>query len=252
MKKLLLATVATLALTASGFAAEPGDQGKAGATPHGQATGGEMKGRSGGAEMKGHAADTRGHAAGAEIKGKAQTTGSGASAESGTKSEMKGAQGRAEKNGARDRRETTGQGTEMQKSEPAPKANSNTIKNDNGMGSKGARSNDGKERTGERAGDSNHRAESDRSGGSVSLTAEQKTKIRSTVVASGPKIERSQINFSLSVGTKVPRSGVRFVAVPPTLIEIHPAWRGYEYFVVGDEIVIVNPRTLEIVAIVEV
>jgi hypothetical protein len=90
-------------------------------------------------------------------------------------------------------------------------------------------------------------------GGSVSLTNEQKTKIRTTVIETGsaPKIERSQIHFSLNVGTVVPRS-VKVVAVPPTLVEIHPEWRGYRYFVVDDEIIIVEPRTLRIVAVVVV
>jgi hypothetical protein len=33
---------------------------------------------------------------------------------------------------------------------------------------------------------------------------------------------------------------VRIVAVPATLIEIYPQWRGHSYFVVRDEIVIVD------------
>jgi len=35
-------------------------------------------------------------------------------------------------------------------------------------------------------------------------------------------------------------------------VEIEPAWRGFEYFMVGDEIVIIDPRSMEIVAIIEV
>jgi hypothetical protein len=41
------------------------------------------------------------------------------------------------------------------------------------------------------------------------------------------------------------------VALPQTIVEIEPAWRGFEYFMIGDEIVIVDPRSLEIVAIVD-
>ena len=83
-------------------------------------------------------------------------------------------------------------------------------------------------------------------GASVNLTTEQKTKIRTTVMqsSSAPKVSRSSINFNISVGTVVPRS-VHFVSVPSTLVEIHPAWRGYSYFVVDDEIIIVEPRTLQ-------
>ena len=102
---------------------------------------------------------------------------------------------------------------------------------------------------------SNAAAADSKSGGgtSVSLTSEQKTKIRTSVIQTGnaPKVSRSSINFNISVGTVVPRS-VHFVSVPSTLIEIHPAWRGYEYFVVDEEIIIIDPRTLRIVAILEV
>ena len=102
---------------------------------------------------------------------------------------------------------------------------------------------------------SNAAAADSKSGGgtSVSLTSEQKTKIRTSVIQSGnaPKVSRSSINFNISVGTVVPRS-VHFVSVPSTLIEIHPAWRGYEYFVVDEEIIIIDPRTLRIVAILDV
>ena len=49
----------------------------------------------------------------------------------------------------------------------------------------------------------------------------------------------NNVSFALNVGTAVP-STVRIVEVPETLIEVHPEWRGYSYFVVRDEIVIVN------------
>jgi len=69
--------------------------------------------------------------------------------------------------------------------------------------------------------------------------------------SSAPKVSRSQINFNISVGTVVPRS-VHFVTVPSTLVEIHPAWRGYSYFIVDDEIIIVEPSTMRIVAVLAV
>ena len=88
------------------------------------------------------------------------------------------------------------------------------------------------------------------SANSASLTTEQRTKIRTTVLtANAPRV--TNVNFSVNVGTVVPRT-VRLVAVPAALIEIHPAWRGYMYFVHGDRIVIVEPGTLRIVTIIEV
>jgi hypothetical protein len=87
-------------------------------------------------------------------------------------------------------------------------------------------------------------------GGNVSLTTEQRAKIRSSVLtANAPRV--ADVNFSVSVGTVVPRS-VRLVAVPAPLIEIHPAWRGFLYFVHRDRIVIVEPGTLRIVTILVV
>jgi hypothetical protein len=83
-------------------------------------------------------------------------------------------------------------------------------------------------------------------GGRVTLNEEQRTKIRQTVLAGRnvPRVDR--VNFTVDVGIEVPRE-VRIVEVPPTLIEINPQWRGYQYFVVEDDIVIVD-RSRKIVA----
>lgn len=85
----------------------------------------------------------------------------------------------------------------------------------------------------------------------VNLTADQRSRIRETVVrqSNAPRIGRSEVNFNLSVGTVVPRT-VRVVALPAAVIEIHPAWRGYSYILVGEEIVVVEPGSLRIVAII--
>jgi hypothetical protein len=85
---------------------------------------------------------------------------------------------------------------------------------------------------------------------SGNLTVEQKTKIRQTVLtSSAPRV--NNVNFNITVGTVVPTS-VRVVEVPPTLIEIHPEWRAYRYFVVRDEIVIVEPGTMKIIAVLAI
>ena len=86
--------------------------------------------------------------------------------------------------------------------------------------------------------------------GAVNLTSEQRTTIRSEVLtSSAPRV--TNINFSVSVGTVVPTS-VRVVEVPATIVRIHPRWKGYRYFVYNDEIIIVEPRTLKIVAVLDV
>jgi hypothetical protein len=85
----------------------------------------------------------------------------------------------------------------------------------------------------------------------VNLTPEKRTQIHEMIVKerSAPRV--SSPNFSVSVGTRVPRT-VRFAALPQTIVEVEPAWRGFEYFMVADEIVIIDPRSLEIVAVIDV
>ena len=84
--------------------------------------------------------------------------------------------------------------------------------------------------------------------GSAKLTTEQRTKI-STVIKS-QKVERVNLNVSVSVGTRIPTS-VHVHALPQEVIVIYPEWRGYDYILVGEQIVIISPRTHEIVAIIE-
>ena len=85
----------------------------------------------------------------------------------------------------------------------------------------------------------------------MSLTVEQRTKVRETVLVGGNAPRVTNINFSINVGTAVPRS-VRVVTVPEVIVEIHPAWRGFLYFVYEDEIIIVDPNTYRIVAVLDV
>ncbi len=84
--------------------------------------------------------------------------------------------------------------------------------------------------------------------GSAKLTTEQRTKI--TSVIRQHKVEPAHLNVSVSVGTRIPTS-VHVYPLPVEVISIYPEWRGYDYILVGDQIVIINPRTHEIVAIVE-
>jgi len=86
---------------------------------------------------------------------------------------------------------------------------------------------------------------------SVNLTAEQKTNIRQSVLGARSAPRQTSVNFSLNVGTAVPNT-IHLVAVPEPLIRIHPTWRGNLYFIVGEEIIIVDRRTHEIIAVLEV
>jgi hypothetical protein len=84
----------------------------------------------------------------------------------------------------------------------------------------------------------------------ITLTPEKRTRIHEVIVQERNAPRVSSPNFDVSVGARVPRT-VRFVALPRTIVEVEPAWRGFEYFMIGDQIVVVDPRSMEIVAIVE-
>jgi hypothetical protein len=80
------------------------------------------------------------------------------------------------------------------------------------------------------------------------LTTEQRTKISSVIREQ--KAERVNLNVSVSVGTRIPAT-VHLYPLPQQVIVIYPEWRGYDYILVGEQIVIINPRTHEIVAVIE-
>ncbi len=83
---------------------------------------------------------------------------------------------------------------------------------------------------------------------SAKLTAEQRTKI--TTIIKQHKVEPSRLNVRVSVGTRVPNS-VHFYPLPAEVFVVYPEWRGYDYILVGDQIVVINPRTHEIVGVLE-
>ncbi len=85
---------------------------------------------------------------------------------------------------------------------------------------------------------------------SNNLTPETRTRIHEFIARERNAPRINSPNFEVVVGTRVPRT-VSFVALPPTVVELQPAWRGFEYFLIGDQMVVVNPRTMEIVAIVD-
>jgi hypothetical protein len=86
---------------------------------------------------------------------------------------------------------------------------------------------------------------------SVSFTTEQRTKIRETVFKQSNAPRVTNVSFSIKEGTVIPRT-VRVVEVPDVIIEVHPEWHGYRYFIANEELVIVEPETLRIVAVINV
>jgi hypothetical protein len=83
---------------------------------------------------------------------------------------------------------------------------------------------------------------------SAKLSTEQRSKI--TTIIRSHKVEPAKLNVTVSVGTRVPDS-VHFYPLPAEVFVVYPEWRGYDYILVGDEILVIDPRTHEIVAILE-
>lgn len=87
-------------------------------------------------------------------------------------------------------------------------------------------------------------------GGNVQLSEQQRTEIKTTVINGRNAPRVGHVDFDVRVGTAVPRGKIHVVPVPETLVRIEPRWRGFLYFVYEDEVVIVNPRDMHIVAVV--
>ncbi|HEY2352998.1 MAG TPA: DUF1236 domain-containing protein, partial [Candidatus Acidoferrum sp.] len=86
-------------------------------------------------------------------------------------------------------------------------------------------------------------------GASVQLSEDQRSRFKTIIGKErGPRLG-GNVNFDVTVGTRIPRN-VHVVVLPEEIVRIVPEYRGYEYFLIGDEIVIVDPSTLEIVAII--
>ena len=86
-------------------------------------------------------------------------------------------------------------------------------------------------------------------GAGAKLSTEQRTRITS-VIREQHVQPLANVNFSIAVGTRVPRD-VRFYPLPREVVTIYPEWRGYEFVLVNGQIIVIDPRTFEIVAILE-
>jgi hypothetical protein len=82
----------------------------------------------------------------------------------------------------------------------------------------------------------------------VDINEQQRTRIRDVVVAHRDIPRVSDVNVNLRVGGVVPRS-VRLVSVPEDIVRIYPRFRRHRVVIIRDEIVIVDPVTFRIVAV---
>jgi Protein of unknown function (DUF1236) len=164
----------------------------------------------------------------------------GAQQERGMQKNQKGAQEERGKNlkGAQEQRGTSTKGAQEERG-----TNLKGAQEQRGTTERGATEQNG------RTGGNTNVGERGERGGSVQLSEDQRSQIKTIVGREhGPRLSKN-VNFSISVGTRIPRN-VHFAVLPEEIVRIVPQYRGFDYFLVEDEIVIVDPRTLEIVAII--
>ncbi|EJN16228.1 Protein of unknown function (DUF1236) [Bradyrhizobium sp. YR681] len=90
------------------------------------------------------------------------------------------------------------------------------------------------------------RTGSERTNVSVELNDRQRTRVSESVSHLNVR-PLTSVNFSVSVGAAVPRD-VQLQPLPADVVEIVPQYRGYNFVLVRDEIVIVDPSSYQIVA----
>ncbi len=79
------------------------------------------------------------------------------------------------------------------------------------------------------------------------LSYEQQRVVRSLLRQSG-KMPLKQVDFAIAVGARIP-PGIASDTVPAKVLSISPKWQGYEFLLVQDDVVILNPRSREIMAV---
>jgi Protein of unknown function (DUF1236) len=82
----------------------------------------------------------------------------------------------------------------------------------------------------------------------AALSPEHRTAIRNTI-RSEKVAPLTGVQFSITIGEAIPRT-VHLNRLPLQIVEYAPQYRGYEYILVGEDILIVDPVTLRIVAVI--
>ncbi len=84
----------------------------------------------------------------------------------------------------------------------------------------------------------------------MNISTQQRTEIRSTIMR-GSNVHRvTNLSIRPAIGVAFPRD-VEIRPLPPRIIELVPEYRGYDYVVYNDEVIIIDPSSREIVYIIE-
>jgi hypothetical protein len=119
----------------------------------------------------------------------------------------------------------------------------------NGMKAEGREDRNGSMKAETKGAAENRSQTTGQAGAGAKLSGEQRTKI-TTVIRDQHVAPVTNVNFSISVGARVPRD-VSFHPLPAEIVDIYPDWRGYEFILVREQIIVVDPGTFEIVAVLD-
>jgi len=255
-QKLLMAATAAAFMLSSDFAlaqrTEGGAQGGAGVQ------GGERGGARQGAESRGPGATQRGQS-GMRERGGAETRGSNARGAQGPERRdlspgERGSNAR-EAQGPERGRGTTGQGSDRtrERSGTAAREQRDRSRSEGSTTGQSERRFEGTTGQSDRREGSRDRSDRSSTVGrgertNVEINEQQRSRIRDVVISNRNIPRVSNVNFDIRVGTVVPRS-VRFVAVPEDIVRIYPRFRRHRILIVSDEILIIDPVTYQIVAV---
>jgi hypothetical protein len=142
--------------------------------------------------------------------------------------------------------EPKGKGTAEKGAEPKEKATKGTAQKSSEPGEKAGRG------TAQKSPEPHEKASKGaarESGGRTQVSEQQRSNVGAALMKDKSVNHVTNVNFSIRIGTRVPRS-VHLVALPAGVIAIVPAYRPYRYFVVGDQLCIVDPASYEIVDVI--
>jgi Protein of unknown function (DUF1236) len=170
------------------------------------------------------------------------------------KAEGKGKDMKAEQKGAADSKsQTTGQsqtGQPAQTGQSTQSGKSTQSGQSTQTGQSAPKSQTGQTTTQSQTGSSVQSQTTGQAGAAAKLSTEQRTQI-ATVIRDQHVAPVTNVNFSIVVGTHVPRN-LSFHTLPERVVVIYPEWRGFKFIIVREQILIIDPNTFEIVAILEV
>ncbi len=87
------------------------------------------------------------------------------------------------------------------------------------------------------------------SGNRLQISEQQRTTIHKTILEDRSVNRVTRVNITINVGTRIPRN-IRLALLPASVISIVPEYRSYRYFVLDDQICIVEPNSYEIVELI--